>query len=230
MANKKNQGLDKDALKQPDEFLALNTKFMTWVVQHKFLVIAIIVVILLIGGGFSGMKYNAYTKELKAAELTSHAMQTYLAEMEAGNEDTFTKTDTIFAEVFDKYGKTKNVAYTYVVRGNIAYQAKQYEQALSSYQNALSGYTQDPVITSNLQNSIAYTYWAMGDHNQALTNFRKVADNPSAAQQDDALFNIGLIYQEMNSTQESAKAFNELMAKYPESLQAQLLKNRPVAN
>lgn len=230
MANKKNQGLDKDALKQPDEFLALNTKFMTWVIQHKFLVIAIIVVILLIGGGFSGMKYNAYTKELKAAELSSHAMQTYLIEMQAGNEDAFAKTDAIFAEVFDKYGKTKNAAYAYVMRGNIAYQAKRYELALSSYQTALPSYTQDPMIASNLQSGIAYTYWAMGDYDQALANFRKVADNPNAAQQDDALFNIGLIYAEMDSTQESAKAFDELMAKYPDSLQAQLIKNRPTAN
>lgn len=228
MAKSKNKPLSKDALKQPDEFLALNAKFMTWVIQHKILVIAIVVVILLIGGGFSGFKYYGYKQEVKAAELTAQAKQVYLAEVQAGNATPFKTADAIFSEVFSTYGKTQNAAYAHLIRGNIAYQAKEYEQALQSYQTALPQYAGEPLIIGNIQNSIGYCYMAIEDNDRALEAFQKVVGNANAALQDDALYNIGIIYAKQDATAKSAEAFKQILAAYPNSIHAELLKNRPV--
>lgn len=230
MANSKNKPLDKDALKQPDEFLALNAKFMTWVIQHKVLVVAIVVVILLIGAGFSGYKYYGYLQEANASEITAQAKQVYLAELEGGNQDAFHAAGNIFDQVFKHYDKTKTAGYAYLLHANIAYQTKEYEQALLSYMAALPRYAGEPLIASNIQNSIGYCYLALGGHDRALEAFQKVADNPGAALQDDALYNIGMIYAELDNPVKSAEAFEQILAKYPDSLHAQLLKNRTADN
>lgn len=226
MANPKNTKLDKDALKQPDEFLVLNTKLMTWIITHKFLVIAIIIIILVIGGGFSGMKYRAYTQELKVSALTDKAMQNYLTQTYAGADTAFSSTNAIFNEIFDKYGKTQNVGYAYMIHGNIAYQAKEYAAALASYKAALPRYASDPAIASNIENSLGHTYWALGDQNNALAAFQKVADNPGALLQDDALYSMGVIYAQQDNTTKSAESFDKVVTKYPDSLFAALLKSR----
>lgn len=222
--------MDKDALKQPDEFLALNAKFMTWVIEHKILVVAIVVVILLIGAGFSGYKYYGYLQETNAAELTAQAKQVYLTEFENGNADAFQAADSVFDEVFKYYGKTKTAGYAYLLHANIAYQTKEYELALLSYQAALPRYSGEPLIAANIQNSIGYCYLALGGHDRALEAFQKVANNPNSAQQDDALYNIGMIYAELDNPVKSAEAFEQILAKYPQSIHAQLLKNREVSN
>lgn len=227
MAKSKNKPLSKEALKQPDEFLALNAKFMTWVIQHKILVIAIVVVILLIGGGFSGFKYYGYKQELKAAELTAQAKQVYLTELQAGNAMPFKTADAIFSEIFSSYGKTQNAAYAHLIRANIAYQAKEHELALQSYQAALPDYAGDPLVAGNIQNSIGYCYMALEDNDRALEAFQKVVGNASAALQDDALYNMGVIYAKQDATAKSAEAFAQILAAYPNSIHAELLKNRP---
>lgn len=229
MANSKNKPLDKDALKQPDEFLALNVKFMTWVIKHKVLVIAIVVVILIIGAGFSGFKYYSYTREISAAELTAQAKQVYLTELEAGNADAFKAADAIFNDVFSAYGNTKNAAYAHLIRANIAYQAKEYNLALQSYQTALPAYADNPVVSGNIQSSIGYCYLALDNNDKALETFQKVANNSKTALQDDALYNMGVIYARQNAQQKSEDAFNQILAKYPNSIHAELLKNRPIA-
>ena len=227
MANPKNKSLDKDALKRPDEFLALNAKFMIWVIQHKALVIAIVVVILLIGAGFSGFKYYGYLQEGNAAELVARAKQVYLTEMEAGNADAFKTANAVFEEVFSIYGKTKNAAYARLIHANIAYQAKEYELALASYQTALKTYSGDPVVSANIQNSIGYCYMALDNNKGALEAFQAVVNNAKSALQDDALYNIGILYAKMDDPQKSAAAFEQILTKYPDSLHAELLENRP---
>lgn len=226
MANPKNKPLDKDALKQPDEFLALNAKFMTWVIQHKVLVVAIVVVILLIGAGFSGFKYYGYMQETDASELVARAKQVYLTETEAGNADAFMAANTIFEDVFRVYGGTKNAAYARLIHANIAYQAKEYELALQSYLAALPVYAGDAVTSGNIQNSIGYCYMALDNNERALEAFQKVANNPKAALQDDALYNIGIIYAKQDNSAKSAEAFEQILTKYPNSIHAELLKNR----
>ena len=226
MAYKKNKPLDKDALKQPDEFMVLNTKLMTWIIEHKIMVIAVVVVILVIAAAFSGLKYAGYKKELNASEFTAQAINAYAAQLEAGDEDAFANAQVNFEKIIKAYGGTANGSYARVVFANIAYQAKEYATALQNYEKAL-GFYADPVIKSGLQNSIGHCYAALGQNDKALAAFEKTAQNPQGVLQDDALFNMSAVYSALGDNQKAEQALAQIGEKYAGGIYGKLVENRP---
>lgn len=228
MTNQKNKPLDKNALKQPDEFQVLNTKLITWIIRHKTLVIAIVVVILLSGAGFSGFRYHKYIQETTVSELTANTLINYRAMVQDGDTDAFDKTNAAFLRILNTYGNTKNAVFARMALANIAYAAAKYEIALENYEIVLKAVRDDVILMSTIQNSLGYCYLALGQDDNAMQAFEKVAKNKSGALQDDALYNLGLIYEKLGETQKSTSAFDQIQKDYPDGLFAQLLKNRVV--
>lgn len=228
MANQKNKPLDKNALKQPDEFQVLNTKFITWVIQHKTLVVAVIVVILLIGAGFSGFRYYKYSQENAISQLTADTLVNHRAMVLDGDEEAFDKTNTAFLKILETYGNTKNAVFTRMALANLAYEAEEYAVALENYLAVLKTTSNDAVLSAAVQNSIGYCHAALGQNDLALQAFDKVAKNKAGALQEDALYNLGLLYEKQGDAQKSADAFSQIQKDYPDGLFAQLLKNRAV--
>lgn len=227
MATQKDKPLDKDALKNPDEFLVLNTKLMTWVLEHKLIFGGIIGVIIIIGLIFSGIKYSGYVKEVNASELTASIVQTYVDNVRAGNDKAYEVAALEFEKLAAKYGNTKNGNYAKMTFANISYEAGQYETALKYYQQVLSYYSANPVLSSTIQSSIGYCYAAMEDYDNAAAAFQKVVDKPNGVLKADALYNMGVIYDKLNEPQRSKAVYDRIGQEFSDSLYAQLLKNRP---
>lgn len=104
---------------------------------------------------------------------------------------------------------------SYVRMGDAAYMIKQYDLAISNYQNAvdLSGVDAD---YSAYQ--IALAYQQMNQHQMVvdyLSNFDATFNN--SVYMDDALYSMGESFMKLNKSDETLEIFNNLSIKYPNS-------------
>jgi tetratricopeptide (TPR) repeat protein len=65
---------------------------------------------------------------------------------------------------------------------------------------------------------IGYAYQQMGDHSSAAIYFEKVAQATDSNNRDEALFNLGMLYEKLGDTDKSHQAFKQFLSSYPNSM------------
>lgn len=104
------------------------------------------------------------------------------------------------------------------------YEAGDYENAITAYQNALSDFKSNAFLEIMALNGLAYAYEAVGDFDQAIASFKQILDAPRAPIKDKALFNLGRLYERQGDSAASRDMFNRITTDYPDSLYATIVK------
>jgi tetratricopeptide (TPR) repeat protein len=217
----------KQLLKEPDEFITTTGKIIRWSKENaKALGIGAAVFFLLITivsvYGFINDK-NAVEAQL----MFSQAVTKYQTEVaQKSDADALAAVSADFDALIKSHGNQPGGQFARLFFGHISVKAKAYDQAISHYQNALEDFGGDSSLTNVILNGLGSAYQHKGEHPQAIDTYKKIVEGPGSLLKDTALFNLGKLYEQMGKTEESQKAYQQLSADFPDSMYANIIRDK----
>jgi tetratricopeptide (TPR) repeat protein len=176
----------------------------------------------------SGYRFFSLRSENKAQALLNQALTKY--EAASGGKDykaAHTAVSEDFQQIINKYGGKEGGKLARLTYANICFDAGQYEEAIGLYKAASKDFIDHPFLYQLILSGIGYSYEQMNDQRAAIPYFERIAAADETILGGDALFNIGVIYEEFGEKEKSNEAFDQILSKYPDSIFINLVKERP---
>lgn len=208
----------KELLEEPDPVTVYLQRFTGFLVKYKnqliiggsvFLAVILIVI---------GVGYFLNRAENKAAVMLGKAMDQYqVAEANDGQFTEHEKLKAVFKAIIDKYPHTDAAAMAMVQYASVCSKSGDFKSAIDMYQAAYGKFSDNPRFSSMITSGLAYAYHGKGDTENAVINFEKVAADKDAVMKDQALFNLGLLYEKQGKTEKSRSAYEKIVSDYKDS-------------
>ena len=231
MAQKSISRSRKRDLNNPDEFISFWTKTFDFITAHKmqascalgfFLVLLIVAVSVL---------YFLKQSENRAFSLLEQGIKKYqtLLKTEAPDK-AYRDAGKDFEGIIKKYSGRKGGKLATLFYADMAYDAKDYDKAISLYKPLLADFNDEPFLKNLVLNGLGYSYEAKKDYKTASAYFEMVATAQDYPIKDDALFNLGEMYAATGNIDQSKKAFKKILSDYPESMYTEIVKEKMLEN
>lgn len=214
-------------LNKPDEFISFWTKVFGWISEYKLLfysalgvMVAIIIVII-------GIVYFIKKSEDKAFAMLQRGIINYQTELKNNTlEKVFLDVQKDFQLILDKYSNRDGGKLASFIYANICYTAKDYDKAIELYNKSLPNFNDELFIKDLILNGLGYAYKAKKDYKAAAKYFEIIASSPDYTIKDEALFNLGEIYDAMGDHDKSITAFKEIISDHSGSMYIEIVKER----
>ncbi|NOY69069.1 MAG: tetratricopeptide repeat protein [Deltaproteobacteria bacterium] len=202
-----------------DPFMESMNRLLNWAKenQKRLIVWAIVIFVLIAAAAGAAFYYNH--AQNRAATLLGKAMMEFRTAR--SNNGPFAAYETIkgeLKEVMDKYGYTDAGKMALIQYAGVCCFSGDYDKAIGSYEKAFDKYGDNPMLKDLIISGLAYGYAGKKDFKNAISWFEKIAQNPDATGQDEALFNLGLIYGQTGQTEKSRSAFKRIVSDFPGSI------------
>jgi len=209
----------KELLKKPDEFITFTGKAIRFVSKYQkpisYALCAVVTVVIVV----FGYRFFAQRSEAKAFLLLEQAMAKYEAHKKAVSADAaYQKVSAEIQRIVEKYsgnagGKLARASYA-----SISYDAGDYTKAIELYKRSLNDFKDHPLVYNLILSGLGYAYQQTGDNPNAALFFEKLAAATDSNIRDEALFNLGILYEKLGDTDKSQQAFNQILSNYPNSM------------
>jgi tetratricopeptide (TPR) repeat protein len=209
----------KELLKKPDEFITLTGKAIAITKNYQNQITYALLAIVAIGLIFLGYRFFAQRAETKAFSMLQKTQSAYQTQKAASSaEEAYGNVSQAFQDIIKKYGGNAGGKLARVVYANISYEAGQYEKAIALYKQSLNDFQDDEAVYNLILYSMGYAYRQVKDAQNAAAYFERAAKQTNSLVREDALFNLGWIYQKMGETAKSQQALQQIIDDYPNSL------------
>ena len=101
---------------------------------------------------------------------------------------------------------------------NISYEAGDYHKAIELYNQSLNDFKDNQLMYHLILSSLGYAYQRVEDDRNAARYFEELSSATDSSLRDEALFNLGLLYEKLGDAASSQKAFQEIISQYPNSI------------
>jgi len=216
----------KKLLKEPDEFITISGKMLTFITEKKVRLYwaggSLFIIVLLI----LGFQFFTGIAENKAFDMLDRLISSYndLAK-EKGPEKAYLDVEKDFQTLLDKYGSRKGGKYGRLIYGDICYNAGQYDKAIALYQQASRDFKHVYPYENIILKSLGYSYEEKKDFSSAMTYFEKILSQPDPLMKDEVLFALARTYSEMGQRGKSIDTYRQILTNYPDSMFSQVAKN-----
>ena len=226
MAKKAKKITRKELLHQPDEFLTQSGRLFKYTMEHKYQLLGalggLIALVLIV----SGIRYNYLKKAEESFALLESGRAKYEALLkEKSPQQAYELVRGDFAQLLEKYSGQTGGKFARVVFADICYRGGALDEAITLYNEALADFD-DPFYRNTILNGMAYAYEDKKDLTQAAAYFEQVAASADPILRAEALFNAGRIYYALGEIEKSNNQFEKLAAEQPDSLYADLARER----
>jgi tetratricopeptide (TPR) repeat protein len=209
----------KDLLKKPDEFITLTGRAIQFASAYQkqisyglcALVAAALVIL--------GYRFFAHRAEAKAFEALAQIMANYEADKKASTpQEAYHKASEELQRLEKKYGDNAGGKLARVRYADISYDAGDYHKAIELYKQSLNDFKDNQLVYHLILSDIGYAYESIEDDRNAAKYFEELSSATDSGLRDEALFNLGLLYDKLGDTAGSRKAFQEIISNYPNSM------------
>ena len=209
----------KELLKKPDEFITLTGKAIAITKNYQNQITYALMAIVAIGLIFLGYRFFAQRAETKAFSKLQQAQSAYQTQKASSSaKEAYNKVSQAFHDIIKKYGGNAGGKLARAIYANISYEAGQYEKAIALYKQSLNDFQDDEAVYNLILYSMGYAYRQVKDAQNAAAYFERAAKQTNSLVREDALFNLGWIYQKMGETAKSQQALQQIIDDYPNSL------------
>lgn len=209
----------KKELNQPDELTTVSAKVIQFLSEHKRQTYGVIGALCAVAVLITSIHLYAARSERKASTLLAQAMDHYQkAAADKEPKAAFEDVKADFDQLISHYGGTVAGRIAAVRFADMAYEAGDYDRAITLYQQASGHFSEDPAIHDLVVCSLGYAYAAKGENQKAVDCFQKIAARtPKSLVQDQALFQLGLLYNELGDKTKSTEAYQKIVDEHPDS-------------
>jgi tetratricopeptide (TPR) repeat protein len=219
----------KELLKSPDEFLTLTERTINFVNTHSrqvYIGLTALVCILVVG-----LLANWYLSHKENQALTAYGQA--LDSVDLGAKPTpeqIGKAVQALEAVRKDYPASPPAHNALINLGQLYYQAGQYDQSISSYQQFLKELKPwEETIKPIIQDSLADVYEAHGQNELAAQIWEDLAKTEGGMLKSQAYRGLGRVYLSMGKLDQAQKAYDSYLAEFPNSVDAAQVKARLAA-
>ena len=224
---KKKRVTRKQLLKEPDEFITFSGKLIQFGMRHKTrltYVASILVALIVIVAGY---RFFSIRSENRAEALLNQAVAKYQTALNGqDSKNAYQTVSEDFQLLLNKYANKNSGRIARVIFANICFDAGEYARAIELYRQALEDFKNHAFMNNLIRSNLGYAHEQINDIAAAVSYFEKIAENPEPILRDEALFNLGMLYEKSGNHQKSADAFQRIITEHPDSLYIQIVKER----
>jgi tetratricopeptide (TPR) repeat protein len=209
----------KQLLKEPDEFITFTGKAITFVTGYQKQISYMLFTIVAVALIFFGYRFFAQRAETKAFTLLGQTQSKYDTLIKTSSETAaYSQVSEAFQSIIKKYGGNAGGKLARVIYANISYDARQYEKAIALYKQSLSDFKDDKFVYNMILSDLGHAYQRVEDGQNAAAYFEKAASAPDSPIREEALFNLGLMYEKLGEAAKSQKTLQEILNNHPDSI------------
>ncbi len=131
-----------------------------------------------------------------------------------------------FASLVEDYSYTDTGKVALMQYASLCLESGDPDKALSVYETAWKKLKSNDEFNFLILNGMAHAHAAKGENEQAVSYFQKVVDNKSTVIDDMALFNLGLLHEELGDSEKSRQAFEKIVSDHADSIYADAARAR----
>jgi tetratricopeptide (TPR) repeat protein len=209
----------KELLKKPDEFITFTGRAIRFVSDYQkpisYALCAVLAIVLIV----FGYRFFAQRAEAKAFSMLKQTMTKYEAhKKETSADEAYKKVAEELQTIVAKYGGNAGGKLARASYANISYNAGEYNKAIELYKQSLDDFKDHPMVYNLILSGLAYAYGQLGDNSNAVTYFEEIISSKNSGNRDEALFNLGVLYEKLGDTDKSHEAFKQILSGYPNSM------------
>ena len=209
----------KQLLKEPDEFITFTGKAITFITGHQkqisYMLCAIVAIVII----FFGYRFFAQRTETKAFTRLGQTQSKYDTLKKTSSETAaYSQVSEAFQSIIKKYGGNAGGKLARVIYANISFDAQQYEKAIALYKQSLKDFKDDKLVYNMILSNLGHAYQRVEDEQNAAVYFEKAASATDSPIREDALFNLGLMYEKLGEATKSQKTLQEILNNHPDSI------------
>lgn len=209
----------KKLLKEPDEFITVSSKMLSFIVEHKIQLSWALCIFFAVIIMFIGFQYFITVADNKAFSRLDQLMIAYGQKVaEKGSAEAYLDMDQDFKSLLEKYGRRKGGKFARLIYGDICFNAGEYDRAIRLYQQSLKDFRHIYPYESLIMKSLAYSYIEKKDFSAAVTYFEKILSEPDPLMKDEVLFALARTYITMGQREKGTDLYRQLIADYPDSM------------
>ena len=210
----------KRELEKPDRFMAMLQTGAAFVSRNRRIVVTVAGLVLVTAVIVAAVAYWNDKADVSAANELAAIMNEAAASGPAA--ETSAALRDRYQSLYQKYdgslaGKIAGLRYA-----DACYRAGDMEAAMATYRQVAAGFRGTPLFRRLALEGLGYACEAAGKSEEAAEAFRQITEDPRLLPQDQALFNLARIYDQMGQVQQSRELFARLAREYPDSLYAPL--------
>ena len=209
----------KQLLKEPDEFITFTGKAITFITGHQkqisYMLCAIVAIVII----FFGYRFFAQRAETKAFTRLGQTQSKYDTLKKTSSETAaYSQVSEAFQSIIKKYDGNAGGKLARVIYANISFDAQQYEKAIALYKQSLKDFKDDKLVYNMILSNLGHAYQRVEDEQNAAVYFEKAASATDSPIREDALFNLGLMYEKLGEATKSQKTLQEILNNHPDSI------------
>ncbi len=214
----------KKLLKEPDEFITFSAKMIRFARENrKYLQWGggICVIIILSASIYN---YVLFKNEKTALELLAAAMDGNAVSANRPEPDPVTRQN--FEKLVEAYPKTGAGRIAKLLYADILYKAGEYDRAALIYQQALADFYPEPSFKNIILSGLGHAHLEKGDTASAIRYFENITAGSDNLLKDEALFQLGLLYEQAGDSARSLVAFEKIVSDFSDSLYTPMVKEK----
>lgn len=224
---KKRKKTRKELLKEPDEFLTISSKLIKLAVDHKTHLTYALGAVLVLTVIISGIRFFSIRAENNASALLDQSLSKYNSiKAEKKPDEVYNEVSEGFQFILKKYSGKESAKLARLIFANICYNAGKYKQAIDLYKKSLADFTEYPMIHNQILSDLGYAHEQQEDYSGAVGYFEKISSTPEAIMRDEALYNLGRLYNKLGENEKSREAYNKILTDHQDFIYIDLVKER----
>jgi len=227
MTRKRISRARKRDLANPDEFITFWSKLLDFAAENKVKVscaLGFVLVLIVVAAGFS---YFLKKSEDTASALLQQNITKYQTLLKnTGPEKAYLDVGKDFQSIIEKYSGRAGGKHARLIYANICYTANDYRKAIELYKKSLENFNDEPFIKNLIINSLGYSYTVKKEYITAAKYFEMIASVSDYSIKDEALFNLGEIYDALGDNVKSIDAFKEILSDHTGSIYTEIAKEK----
>jgi len=227
MAKKRISRARKRDLANPDEFITFWTKLSDFAAENKVKFSCALGFVLVLMVVAASILYFLKKSENTAFALLQQNINNYqMLLKKTGPEKAYQDAGKDFQSMIEKYSGRAGGKHARLIYANICYTAKDYNKAIELYKKSLEDFNNEPFIKNLIINGLGYSYAVKKDYKTAAKYFEMIASIPDYSIKDEALFNLGEIYDAMGDHGKSIDAFKKILSDHTGSIYTEIAKEK----
>ncbi len=227
MAKKRISRARKRDLANPDEFITFWTKLSDFAAENKVkfsCALGFVLVFIVVAASF--LYFLKKSEDTAFALLQQNINKYQMLLKNTGPEKAYLDVGKDFQSIIEKYSGRAGGKHARLIYANICYTAKDYNKAIELYMKSLEDFNDEPFIKNLIINSLGYSYTVKKDYKPAAKYFEMIASIPDYSIKDEALFNLGEIYDAMGDNGKSIDAFKKILSDHTGSIYTEIAKEK----
>ena len=210
----------KKELDQLDGVSAILSRLFKFILTHKTKLVSGLVIVFVAMALFTGVFYFRNRSETIAFNELNNCEAKYNSEHMENNspKEVYEAVNNDYRLILKNHSGTVAAKMSKIRLAGICYDAGHFEDAVSLYQKALPDFKENPYFKSMILNGLAYSYEAGHNKSEAIKYFEMVASDNKSAMKDEALYNLGRIFDETGETKKSLEIYKRLFEEHPDSM------------